>query len=190
MFGISFRPVTDEERLLQRVQQGEADAAEQLYRRHVRYLTALCSRYISDDEDIKDILQDSFLKIFSSIGTFKYRGKGSLRGWMSKITLNESLKFLRRNSYLDIVDVDADEIDMADEDMETNDIPTDVLFRLVQDLPVGYRTVLNLCIIEGKSHREIADLLGIKENTSASQLHKAKAQLACKIKQYRTANSI
>ena len=77
------------------MQQGDTSAAEPLYRLHVRYLSALCSRYLTDDEDIKDVLQESFLRIFSSIDSFEYRGKGSLRGWMAKITLNETLKFLR-----------------------------------------------------------------------------------------------
>ena len=160
MFRFSFHKSDSEERLLQRMQQGDTSAAEPL---HVRYLSALCSRYLTDDEDIKDVLQESFLRIFSSIDSFEYRGKGSLRGWMAKITLNETLKFLRARSQLDFVDI--------------------------ADLPDGYRTVFNLYAVDDKSHKEIASLLGIKESTSASQLHKAKAMLARKIKQYRTSNS-
>ncbi len=190
MFAISHHREDGEEHLLQRVQQGDLAAAESLYRLHVRYLSALCSRYLANDEDIKDVLQDSFLKIFSSIAAFQYRGKGSIRGWMAKITLNETLKFLRASHRLNIVDLDGRQPDVADDSLETEDIPTDVLHRFVRELPDGYRTVFNLYVIDDKSHKEIADLLGIRENTSASQLHKAKTLLAHKIRQYRTCNSV
>lgn len=175
-----------EEHLLQRVQKGDLAAAESLYRLHVRYLSALCSRYLANDEDIKDVLQDSFLKIYSSIATFQYRGPGSLRGWMAKITLNEALKFLRNANRLNTMDVDEQQLDVADDNLETEHIPTDVLHQFVRELPDGYRTVFNLYVIDDKSHKEIAQLLGIRENTSASQLHKAKAILAHKIRQYKT----
>lgn len=189
MFRFSFHKSDSEERLLQRMQQGDTSAAEPLYRLHVRYLSALCSRYLTDDEDIKDVLQESFLRIFSSIASFEYRGKGSLKGWMAKITLNETLKFLRARSQLDFVDIADLPHDVPDTDLQTEGIPTDVLHRFVRELPDGYRTVFNLYVVDDKSHKEIASLLGIKESTSASQLHKAKAMLARKIKQYRTSNS-
>ncbi len=186
MFAISHHRENGEEHLLQRVQKGDLAAAESLYRLHVRYLSALCSRYLANDEDIKDVLQDSFLKIYSSIATFQYRGPGSLRGWMAKITLNEALKFLRNANRLNTVDVDEQQLDVADDNLETEHIPTDVLHQFVRELPDGYRTVFNLYVIDDKSHKEIAQLLGIRENTSASQLHKAKAILAHKIRQYKT----
>ena len=173
MFGITLNKTHSEERLLRKVQKGDTSAAESLYRLHVRYLSALCSRYLTNDEDIKDVLQEAFIKIFTLIGDFEYRGTGSLRGWMARITLNETLK-----------------LDVPDSDLDTGDIPTDVLFGFVRELPEGYRTVFNLYVIDGKSHKEIAAMLGIKENTSASQLFKAKAMLARKIKQYRTINSV
>lgn len=190
MFGITLNKTNSEERLLQKVQKGDTSAAESLYRQHVRYLSALCSRYLINDEDIKDVLQEAFLKIYASIGQFEYRGKGSLRGWMARITLNETLKFLRENSRLSFVDMDERLLDVPDSDLDTGDIPTYVLFGFVRELPEGYRTVFNLYVIDDKSHKEIAALLGIKENTSASQLFKAKAMLARKIKQYRTINSV
>ena len=110
---------------------------------------------------------------------------------MAKITLNETLKFVRNNSRLPIDRIDDKDMNIADGDsMETEDIPTDVLHQLIRELPDGYRTVFNLYVIDDKSHKEIAQLLGIKENTSASQLHKAKSMLARKIKHYGTINSI
>lgn len=191
MFGITFRKETEEERWLRKALDGDNTATEWIYRRHVRYLSALCSRYITEDEDIKDVLQESFIKIFTSLDRFRYRGEGSLKAWMAKITLNETLKFVRNNSRLPIDSIDDKDMNIADGDsMETVDIPTDVLHQFIRELPDGYRTVFNLYVIDDKSHKEIAQLLGIKENTSASQLHKAKSMLAQKIKHYRTINSI
>lgn len=191
MFGIIFRKETEEERWLRKALDGDNTAIEWIYRKHVRYLSALCSRYITEDEDIKDVLQESFIKIFTSLVSFKYRGEGALKAWMAKITLNETLKFVRNNSRLPIDSIDDKDLNIADGDsMETEDIPTDVLHQFIRELPDGYRTVFNLYVIDDKSHKEIAQLLGIKENTSASQLHKAKSMLAQKIKHYRTINSI
>lgn len=191
MFGIIFRKETEEERWLRKALDGDNTAIEWIYRKHVRYLSALCSRYITEDEDIKDVLQESFIKIFTSLDSFKYRGEGALKAWMAKITLNETLRFVRNNSRLPIDSIDDKDMNIADGDsMETEDIPTDVLHQFIRELPDGYRTVFNLYVIDDKSHKEIAQLLGIKENTSASQLHKAKSMLAQKIKHYRTINSI
>lgn len=191
MFGITFRKETEEERWLRKALDGDNTATEWIYRKHVRYLSALCSRYITEDEDIKDVLQESFIKIFTSLDSFKYRGEGSLKAWMTKITLNETLKFVRNNSRLPIDSTDDKDMNITDGDsMETEDIPTDVLYQFIRELPDGYRTVFNLYVIDDKGHKEIAQLLGIKENTSASQLHKAKSMLAQKIKHYRTINSI
>lgn len=191
MFGITFRKETEEKRWLRKALDGDNTATEWIYRKHVRYLSALCSRYITEDEDIKDVLQESFIKIFTSLDSFKYRGEGALKAWMAKITLNETLKFVRNNSRLPIDSIDDKDMNIADGDsMETEDIPTDVLHQFIRELPDGYRTVFNLYVIDDKSHKEIAQLLGIKENTSASQLHKAKSMLAQKIKHYRTINSI
>ena len=191
MFGITFRKETEEKRWLRKALDGDNTATEWIYRKHVRYLSALCSRYITEDEDIRDVLQESFIKIFTSLDRFRYRGEGSLKAWMAKITLNETLKFVRNNSRLPIDSIDDKDMNIADGDsMETEDIPTDVLHQFIRELPDGYRTVFNLYVIDEKSHKEIAQLLGIKENTSASQLHKAKSMLAQKIKHYRTINSI
>lgn len=71
-------------------------AMKTVYLTYIRYLAAICSRYIVNNEDVKDVLQDSFLKIFSGIASFEYRGRGSLKGWITKITVNETLKFLQK----------------------------------------------------------------------------------------------
>lgn len=175
----------NDEKLLKRVRQGDLKAMRELYDRHVKYLSAVCSRYIINPEDVKDVLQESFLKIFSSIDSFEYRGAGSLRGWMSRIVLNDSLKFVRKNGRMEFVELSGAEMDKPEEVPDTSDIPSSVIFDMIRELPDGYRAIFNLYVVEGKSHKEIAGLLGIKESTSASQLHRAKAMLADKIKQYK-----
>ena len=190
LFTFRNKGTTDEEQMLKKVRDGDKAAVEWLYRHHVRYLTALCSRYITNDEDIRDVLQDTFIKIYNSLDSFTFRGKGSLKAWMARITLNETLSFIRKNTHFDTVDIDNHDVDTPEEDVETDGITDEMLHQFIQELPDGYRTVFNLYVIEEKSHKEIAQTLGIKVNTSASQLHKAKAMLAKRIKQYRTTNSI
>lgn len=155
-----------------------------VYATYVRYLAAICSRYIVNNEDVKDVLQDSFLKIFSGIASFEYRGRGSLKGWITKITVNETLKFLQKNNRFEFVEISEQEHDKPDEEPDVDALPSSVLFNLIRELPDGYRTIFNLYVIENKSHKEIAKLLDIKESTSASQLHRAKSLLATKIRQY------
>ncbi len=176
--------IDNEETLAHLIADGDEQAMRVLYSRYVRYLSAVCSRYIHNDEDIKDVLQDAFLKIFSAVGSFEYRGDGSLRGWMTRIVLNETLEFIKRNSRLDFVELDPEETNIPDDEPETEGIPSAVIHSMIRELPDGYRTIFNLYVIEEKSHKEIAELLGIKENSSASQLHRAKAMLAEKINKY------
>lgn len=174
----------DDTELLRLVKEGDAQAMHTLYCRFVRYLTAICSRYISNDDDIRDVMQESFLKIFDSIDSFEYRGTGSLRGWMAKIVLNESLKFLKSNCRLTFVELGDD--DIPDVPPDTDNIPPEAIHTMIRELPDGYRTIFNLYVVESKSHKEIARLLGIKESTSASQFHRAKAVLADKIRNYKS----
>lgn len=182
-----FKKQTDEEKFVARIQEGDMAASKRLYDENARYLTAVCSRYVSNDEDVKDVMQEAFLHIYSAIGSFHCRGEGSLRGWMARIVLNESISYLRKNNRLNCCDLDTDHIDMTDE-VQTERIPTDVIYNAIRELPDGYRTVFNLYVVEQKSHKEIAALLGIKPDTSASQLHKAKAMLAKSLRQYERDN--
>ena len=175
-------PQSDEQHQVELVKKGDAAAFERLYRLNVRYLTAICSRYITDDEVVKDILQESFLKIYSSLWKFSYKGEGSLRAWMSKIVLNDTLKYLRDSGKTRFEELTADYQQPSDDVVER--IPQEALFDMIRSLPHGYRTVFNLFVIEEKSYREISRLLKIKEGTVASQVHKAKALLAKKITDY------
>lgn len=168
------------------VKQGDASAMRSLYERHIGYLTAVCSRYIVDEDDVKDVLQDSFVKVFTSIDRFEYRGKGSVRAWLTKVVVNESLAFLKESSRIEWVRSDEGLPDLPDEDPpDVTDISPETIQEMVQKLPEGYRTVFCLYVFEHKSHKEIAALLNIRADTSASQLHKAKNMLARLINDYK-----
>lgn len=181
--------ITDEAHLLRQIRRGSSSSMKALYAANVRYLAAICSRYISNQEDVKDVLQDSFLKIFDGIRNFEYRGEGSLKAWAARITLNETLAFLKHSDKLKFIDNEATISDIPDDEPDALAIPTETIHSLIRSLPDGYRTIFNLYVIEGKSHKEIAAMLGIKENSSASQFHRAKALLAEKIREYQNNNT-
>jgi RNA polymerase sigma-70 factor (ECF subfamily) len=180
----------NEQHILDLFRRGDSSAMDALYACYADYLTGVCYRYITNDEDLKDVLQESFIKIFTQIHSFEYRDKGSLKAWLRRIVINESLMFLRNSHALDVRRLDLEEPDMAsnmlvaDDPPDTGLVDTDTLASLIASLPPGYRTVLNLYVIDGLSHKEIASQLGIKPDTSASQLHKAKQMLARMIKEY------
>ena len=153
-----------------------------LYDRYVGYLTAVCARYVPDDDDVKDILQEAFVKIFRTMGSFTWRGEGSLKAWMTRIVVNDSLKALRRKKPLSLSTPLVEPVE--EEEPAFASVPLDVIQGMIRKLPDGYRTVFNLFVFEDKSHKEIASELGIKENSSASQLFHAKAMLAKWIKDY------
>ena len=179
----------DEQRLVKRLQRGDKSAARELYARYADRLAGICSRYITNEEDLKDVFQNALVNIFSHIGDFKYRGEGSLQAWAAKVVVNESLMFLKKKKRYEEFPSDYEVPDVTDEDLfSRNDISPDVIQQMLSRLPIGYRTVLNLYVLEGKSHQEIARLLGIKENSSASQLHNARKMLTEMIRKYKKDN--
>ena len=183
-------PNNSERELVDRLRRGDASAMGEVYACFANYLTAVCSRYIIEDEDIRDVLQESFIKIFTKADTFNYEGEGSLKAWVTQVTVNEALQHLRNQKRKGMVGYDderiEDKAELTDEAPPMNDIPTEVLMEMIRNLPPGYRTVFNLYVIEGKRHKEIAELLGIQEQTSASQLMRARRLLAMWIKEYNT----
>lgn len=180
----------EEQRLVERLQKGDKSAAREFYARYANRLAGVCMRYIADEEDLKDVLQNAFAHVFSHMAEFEYRGAGSLQAWARRVVVNESLKFLKTKTHFEVLQDNYDVADESDDDVPSmGNIPPDALRQMLSRLPIGYRTVLNLYVFEGKSHQEIADLLGIKKNTSASQLHKAKKMLAKMIRKYNDNNS-
>jgi len=119
---------------------------------------------------------NGFLKIFKALSQFEYKNEAATLGWMKKIMVNECLQELRKkNSFLTIAENEAKELS-ADEDV-IGSLTAEEIFSVITKLPVGYRTVFNLYVIEGMNHREIATAMGITEGTSKSQLSKARGLL-------------
>ena len=174
-----------EKALIDSLRRGSASAKRAYYEQFYRYLAAVCARYVPSDEDVKDLLQEVFIKIFNRFDSFEHRGPGSLQAWSRKVAVNEALQFLRNARKMPLTPLDESvELPAPDEHPDVSDIPRHALLEMVRRLPERYRTVFNLFVFEDKSHKEIASLLGIKENSSASQLFHAKALLARWIKDY------
>ncbi len=169
---------------------GNAKAQRALFDRYSPLLMAKIYRYVGDDDDAKDVLQDTFVKAYTMIDSFAWEGEGSLQAWLTRIAVNTSLNFLRSRKRLSALSVDTADIDdppdIAEEATATqvNSLDTSTILEMVAELPDGYRTVFNLYCLDGYSHKEIAQQLGINEKSSSSQLARAKAILAQKIKKY------
>lgn len=177
---------TDERLITEMLRRRDSKAMRYVYDRYAGLLTAVCARYIVSDDDVKDVLQDSFIRIFTAADRFEYRGEGSLKAWMTQVVVRESLKFLRDSGRHSFISYDERLPEAADEEEpDIAYVPTEAIEEMIKTLPDGYRTVFNLFVFERKSHREIAALLNIKESSSASQLHRAKAILARMINDYK-----
>jgi RNA polymerase sigma-70 factor (ECF subfamily) len=159
----------------------ERKAQQILYDKYSRFLLGVCLRYASDKTEAEDILQDSFFKIFSSIKDFS--GTGSFIGWMRKITVNTAIthyhKNLKYRYHVDIEEYVSTETGVTS--FEEDFFTSEELFKVLNELPTGYRMVFNLYAVEGYKHKEIAEILGIDTNTSKSQYSRAKAVIRDKL---------
>ena len=171
-----------EQLLVRKIKEGDRAAMRTLYDRYSGYVMAVALRYVPDRDDVQDVVQDSFVKIFSSIGRFEYRGEGALKAWMARGVANQALDFLYKRRALDTSRNIPDVPDEPEPDI--GGVSDEVLMELIGKLPPGYRVVLNLFVFEQMSHKEIAKRLGIKENSSASQYFHAKKMLGKMINDY------
>ena len=136
---------------------------------------AVCLRYVKNYQDAEDVFIEGFFKVLTKIDA--YKGDGSFEGWMRKVMVNESLMFLRKKTNLHMtVEIPAKDI-AEDELADDDDITAEDIIKILDELPVGYRTVFNLFVFEDYKHREIAAMLGISINTSKSQLILAKKRV-------------
>ena len=164
-----------EDKLLEACRRGDRKAQYELYEKYAPLMFSVCRRYVMQLQEAEDILVCGFTKIFQKLDQFK--GQGSFEGWVRRIIINEALGFIRRNKsmYLEV------EIDKADREPDfqkmSDQLEVEVLEKMIDRLPMGYKTVFNLYAIEGFSHKEIAEKLGISENTSKSQLSRARTHL-------------
>ena len=177
-----------EEDIAKGIRKGDNRAMRHFYAQYGGLLAAACSRYVNNDDDVKDLMQDAMVNIIQNIDNFTYKGKGSLIAWATRIVVNQALNFVKsqKRFHDTFADKDLGNLSLADnEEPDISDVPAEVIHRLISQLPDGYRTVFNLFAIEGKSHKEIAALLGIKADTSASQFFRAKNILAKQIENYK-----
>ena len=156
-----------EQQLLEAIGSGEREALRRLYERFAGYAVAVGQRYVPDADDVRDLVQDSFVKILTSVHRFSYRGEGSLKAWVGSIVAHHALDYVKAHELLTLTD-HIPEAMPDEEEPDVGRVPPEVLNRLIGELPTGYRTVLNLYVFEQRSHKEIAQLLGIKPETSAS----------------------
>lgn len=180
-----------DETLIKKAISRDSGAIEALYDTYAPKLLAICFRYTGNREDAEDILHDGFIKIIRNIHTFKITSAGTFEAWMKRIMVNTALNMLRaRIKEQKNVDIDPliDRLNFSDQDDADHDasyhmIDQDQILTWICDLPIGYRTVFNMYVFEQYGHREIAELLGISENTSKSQLLKARGLLRKKLNQ-------
>ena len=159
-------------------------AEEELYSRYAARVFTLCRRYTDNADDAKDLMQESLIQALDKIATYKYSGKGSLYGWISRIAINRALNQIRRKRWKTVsLDLREDTVPNPTEE-EMAAIPQEKLLEWISKLPDVRKAVFNLYCIDGYSHKEIADLLGISEKGSAGMLAKARKQLKEEINRY------
>ena len=174
-----------ERRVVRGIARGDGVAMRDFYDAYAPYLTAICCRYVGNMNDVKDVFQDSIVKIFGSIAQFEYRGPCSLKAWASRIVVNESLKWLKGRNRLRMAAITEEIAEPEDDELpDFTSIPAATITEMISTLPDGYRTVFNLYVFEQKSHREISAMLGIAERSSSSQYYRARCILAKRIKEY------
>lgn len=165
----------NEEELIKGCIKRDRNAQKRLYDTFSSKMYALCCRYVKDSMEAEDVLVTAFTKILDRIDQFK--GEGSFEGWIRRVVVNEALTYLRRNRSMYI----ETELEAADREPDyqliSDHLEAEDLLNMIKELPAGYRIVFNLYAIDGYSHKEIADQLSISENTSKSQLSRARVFL-------------
>lgn len=176
----------DELKLILKVKKKDRQSLTVLYEMYQHQWFTLCLRYQKNQADACDVLQEAVIKVFENIKSYN-PDKGEFGGWAYRVVLNENLQYLRkekRKSHEGLEQV----FDLKDNrETALERVSAQELTALIQQLPAGYRTVFNLYVIEGYSHKEIAVQLGISEGTSKSQLSKSKAMLRRRLEIMNTA---
>lgn len=166
--------------LIQNCVKGEPVAQRKLFEKFAPKMMTVCLRYMKDTQEAEDVLQDGFIKVFQNLKT--YQNSGSLEGWIRRIIVNTALDQIRKNRKIGFTE-DVEEVGYKIEntDFTFEGLVADDLLKMIADLPDGYKVVFNMFAIEGYSHKEIAETLGITESTSKSQFSRARAFLRSKL---------
>ena len=183
----SDKQITDmtDEQIVEGCIKKNAIAQKHLYEKFVRKMMGVCLRYADSTEEAEDVVQNGFISVFENISSF--RGTGPLEGWIRRIMVNTALTNIRKNKKLkQNIELESVEFMLPSTSQSSESFEAQDLLKIIQTLPTGFKTVFNLYAIEGYSHKEIGDILGISEGTSKSQLARAKSILQKKIAQYLT----
>lgn len=167
------------ETLIERCLKGERPAQRELFDRFAGKMLYLCMRYASDQTEAEDMLQEGFIRVYKNL--HKYKGEGAFEGWVRRVFVNTAIKYYHRvQKHTGHAPIDsAGNAEMAPGAL--SQLSEQELLKLIQALPEGYRVVFNMYAIEGYSHKEISDVLGIGESTSRSQLVKARKLLQTQV---------
>lgn len=168
-----------EEELIKGCIREDRTCQQKLYKTYAGKMLVVCLRYCRSRQEAEDILQDGFIRVFDNIKKFSFNG--SFEGWVRRIMINCALRNYRKSSYQKEQIGIADDYDIPEDTGVYDKLSEKELMVMINDLPEGYKMVFNLYAIEGYSHKEIADTLGINEGTSRSQLNKARKQLQKKL---------
>lgn len=161
---------------------GSRTAQRTLYDYFSPKMFGICLRYANDRHHAEDILQEGFIKVFNNLD--KYRGEGSFEGWLKRVFINTAIEHCRKSKFWS-PNQELKELNLpAIEENAVGKLAKQELLKVIQRLPLGYKTVFNLYAIEGYSHKEIADMLHISEGTSKSQLARAREHLQKMLQQH------
>ena len=173
----------EESKLIEDCKKGIAAAQKYLYEQYSRKMMGVCMRYVNNYETARDLMHDGFIKIFLNIGSFAF--EGSFEGWMRRIFVTTSLEFLRKNDILrESYDLETTYDIQEHDESVIERLSAEELRGIIASLPAGFRSVFNLYAVEGYSHKEIGDMLGIAESTSRSQFARARALLQQKMAEF------
>lgn len=166
-----------EQQIIQGCIDGDPGCQRMLFERLYPKMLSVCKRYAANEDEAKDLLQEGFIKVFDNLG--KYRGESSLQTWVSRIMINNAINYVKRGNKIHFVELQHhDEFDLAEDEAVSieaaEQLDPELVIEIIQRLPAGYRTILNLYAIEGFTHKQISEALGIAEGTSKSQLSKAR----------------
>lgn len=177
-----------EEELIRRCLKNEARAQKDFYGRYAPKMYGVCMRFAKSQMEADDFLQEGFIKVFTNLKSF--RQEGSLEGWIRRTIVNTAINLLKKNSkYLKDIEIEKADLIPQNEAGPVENLGVNELLELIAQLPTGYRMVFNLNVIEGYTHREISELLDISENTSKSQLSRARNTLQKKIAELQANNN-
>ncbi len=172
--------MNSEEDLINRCLKNDQKAHEVLYKRFAPKMYGVCMRFAKNQMEADDILQEGFIKVFTNLKSF--RNEGSLEGWIRRTIVNTAINLYKKNlKHQKDTNLEQAEVIQNQETNSLEKLSVQELLKLIMELPTGYRVVFNLNVIEGYSHKEIGDLLEISENTSKSQLSRARLALQKKL---------